>query len=340
MEKTPKANKVSELAMVIKGEVISSNFADFRLMAIAQIDGLNMDPTTDEDFNQAGKDAVALKGFEAKLTTAKKDFLAQLDDVNTLLESMDDLSKLASKARLDLEKKVKVKKELIRADLLLQGYAALERDLPSFRAQILDAIKGKKALLKMQEAITEVVENANARVQANLKTVATAVELHGEAVKYDIDLLIAKDPESVRIEMERRGERVQAALDKKALEDKLKASEAIKAQAEKELRESEAKTRAKAIRLAGTESHEPAPKAEEPVIEHSAPKEPEESESYTGEDLAAEDEILDFIESTMQAFAPVKAARKALKHQSNIDAVKSFATGLGIEWNKFKAAIK
>ena len=98
--------KSIELSIAVEGKIISSNFDEFREMAKAQIEAINFNLKTDEDFDRADEDAKGLKKFEASLSQGKVDFIKQIDEVNRLLESVDELSGLARDTRLNLEKRV------------------------------------------------------------------------------------------------------------------------------------------------------------------------------------------------------------------------------------------
>lgn len=316
----PVAEKPLTLAISVKGEIVKSNFPEFREWAEERIAAINFDLTTDEDFGQAKLDEKSLKEFEEKLGEAEERALREMDEVYALINGTRELKGYAREKRLELSKKVKARAEEIRAELLKDGYAALDHDCRKFRDLIDASIKGKSSLEKMREAISEVVEEANSEV-AKIRTLfKAAMEEHGDAVAYGEKELLSQDPESVRIELERRVERHRAALREAAL----------KAEAEKLRKEAEEKARkeAEAARAAA----EAEPQAKQPEFPASNPAQTPEPnpESVVKVAIATEsddpaEEMEAFKATLRSALAPVKAARAALKHPENIKAGEEFA---------------
>jgi hypothetical protein len=325
-----------ELAISVEGKVITSNFDLYKEYATAQIEAISFDLKTDEDFDRADQDAKGLKAFETRLTAAKADFLRQMDEVNSLLESVDELGGLARNTRLELEKRVKARKVEVREGIVRDGIAALEVKNREFSEIIGEAIKGKSSLLKMQEAVTDTVNRINERIQDNRAAFEKAREDHGDAVAYGEDAFVSLTVEAAKVEMERRIERHRAAI--KEAELKAEAEKARK-QAEQERREREEAERREAMRIESERraaerkaeleaqstqpAPEPAPTVNQAVTVPAPSAMREESE---------EEERETFTKILMSAFAPVKEARKALKHPANIDRAQAFADALGAAW--------
>jgi hypothetical protein len=325
-----------ELAIAVEGKVITSNFDLYKEYATAQIEAISFDLKTDEDFDRADQDAKGLKAFETRLTDAKADFLRQMDEVNSLLESVDELGGLARNTRLELEKRVKARKVEVREGIVRDGIAALEVKNREFSEIIGEAIKGTSSLLKMQEAVTDTVNRINERIQDNRAAFEKAREDHGDAVAYGEDAFVSLTVEAAKVEMERRIERHRAAI--KEAELKAEAEKARK-QAEQERREREEAERREAMRIESERraaerkaeleaqstqpAPEPAPTVNQAVTVPAPSVMREESE---------EEERETFTKILMSAFAPVKEARKALKHPANIDRAQAFADALGAAW--------
>ena len=323
-------DKPLELSIAVKGEIVSSNFEDFKAFAEAQIMAISFDLKTDEDFAQADDDAKGLKKFEGTLTQAKADALAQMDELNTLLASVDELGGLARSTRLELEKRVKARKQEVRDGIVRDGIAALEVRNREFSDMIGEAIKGKSSLVKMQEAVTETVERINERIEANREVFAKAYHEFGNAVAYGEELFIALSPESAKVEMERRIERHRAAIK----EAELKA-EADRLRKEKEERD-------RLDKLAAQQEAEksaqeaPAPKPA-PTVKESLPVatlEPEPAPAAPQGESEAEERAR-FQNTVKSAFAPIKEARASLAHPANIDRAQAFADALGAAWKTF-----
>lgn len=322
-----------ELAIAVEGKIISSNFEAYKEYAEAQILAISFDLKTDEDFDRADKDAKGLKKFEERLTLAKTDFLKQMDEVNALLESVNELSELARGTRLELERKVKDKKAAVREGIIRDGYAALEVRNREFADQINEAIKGKSVLVKMQDAVTAVVDSINARIEANRDTFAKGKDEHGDAVAFGEDAFVSLTVEAAKVEMERRIERHRAAIKQAELE-----AEAKKARAEAEAVRIAAEKAAAEARMVAETERRLAERAE-PVVAHEtasgetqAPlQRTDETQTARREENEAE-EMETFTRILKAAFVPVKEARTALKHSCNISKAEAFAVSLGAAW--------
>lgn len=334
-----KDEKPMELAIAVKGEVITSNFAAYKEYAEAQITAISFDLKTDEDFDRAAGDAKGLKAFETRLGEAKADFLAQMDEVNCLLESVDELGGLARKTRLELERMVKARKEEVREGIVRDGIAALEVRCREFADMIGDAIKGKSSLAKMQEAVTAVVETVNARIAANREVFAKARDEHGDAVAYGEDAFVCMSLDAAKVEMERRIERHRAAIKEaelKAEADKLRKEKEEREAAERLAARQEAE-RARQEKAAQQEAPEPTPAVKESLTP-AEPARPEATPTGTRQETAAE-ELARFISILRTAFAPVKEARTALKHPANIERAAAFAATLGAAYQTLTAEV-
>lgn len=321
-----KEAKPLTLSISVKGEIVKSNFDAFRTRAEERIEAINYDLKTDDDFSQAKLDEKELKEFEANLTDAEERALKEMDDVYQLIQGTRELKGYARDTRLLLSRKVKERNEELRASLLHDGYAALDHDCRRFRDAINAAIKGKSSLAKMQEAITEVVDDSNASVSKVKELIEAAHESHGDPVSYGQLDLLGNDPESVRVELERRIERHRAALreaELKAEAEKLRkeAEEKAKAERESTLTEREIET---------SRTEEESPFAETPKPAAAQPVEAPANES-------AEEEMTRFLSALMAAFAPVKELRGKLKHPENIERAAAFADALGSAWKQLKA---
>lgn len=325
--------KPLELSIAVKGEIVSSNFEDFKAFAEAQIMAISFDLKTDEDFAQADEDAKGLKKFEGTLTQAKADALAQMDELNSLLASVDELGGLARSTRLELEKRVKARKQEVRDGIVRDGIAALEVRNLEFSDMIGEAIKGKSSLVKMQEAVTETVETINGRIYANRDVYAKAKDEIGDAVAYGENTFVALTVEAAKVEMERRIERHRAALK----EAELKA-EADRLRKEKEARDAmdrlAALKEAERARQEKATQEAPAPAAE-PTVKESLTVEPPEPAPAPPQGETESEERARFQNIVKTAFAPIKAARASLAHRANIDRAQAFADALGAAWKTF-----
>jgi hypothetical protein len=328
-----------ELSIAVEGKIISSNFQVYKEYAVAQIGAINLDLKTDEDFEQAAKDVKGLKIFEDRLKQAEVDFLAQMDEVDSLLKSVRELGGLSRETRLNAEKRIAARKAEMREGIIRDGMAALEVKSREFGDMIGDAIKGKSSLVKMQEAVTAVVETVNARIRTNRAVFAQAAEAHGDAVAYGEEAFLALTVETAKVEMERRIERHRAALKEAELK------------AERDRLQREADERARQERLAEQAAEKekqistPAGRAQQVVatvepsgggasLPSSDDALPPKATS-TGQTAAEEMEC--FLSVLTAAFAPAKEARAQLRHAENIQRAGAFAEALGAAFKALKS---
>jgi hypothetical protein len=331
-----------ELSIAVEGKIISSNFHVYKEYAVAQIGAINLDLKTDEDFEQAAKDVKGLKIFEDRLKQAEVDFLAQMDEVDSLLKSVRELGGLSRETRLNAEKRIAARKAEMREGIIRDGIAALEVKSREFGDMIGDAIKGKSSLVKMQEAVTAVVETVNARIRTNRAVFAQAAEAHGDAVAHGEEAFLALTVETAKVEMERRIERHRAALKEaelKAERDRLQREADERARQERLAEQARAET--ERVRQQAAEESKPAdapipaaPKVETPAPAPApAPAQP--ATQAAGQTAAEEMEC--FLSVLTAAFAPAKEARAQLRHAENIQRAGAFAEALGAAFKALKS---
>lgn len=173
------------LSLQVEGRVLASNLDAFRASADAFIARLPRPDqlVDDQDFADADAAAKACADAEGRIKAAKDAALAQMADVDAVLRAADSVAEAIRSARLALEKAVKVEKESRKAELVRDavdrvrihydllnaslGEHGMEFHAAAVRAAMADAIKGKKALSSMRDAIDAAV--ADAKVGASLQ---------------------------------------------------------------------------------------------------------------------------------------------------------------------------
>jgi len=310
------------LTIAVKGEVLSSNFVDYEKFVIARVESVNVDLKTPEDIEQGKLDSKELKAFVTDLDDKADNAYKEMNQVYMLMQGIKRLKGSADEKRIAIDRKVKEISAKIKQDLIDAGIANLE------------LTNRKSSPLKMSEAIDDVVGSINLAVQSNRKAIDACKEKHGDAIGYDEHTLLAMTPEMLVVELERRIERQAQAVEKAKLQAKLDAEKIAKDEAEAIARQNERDMFKPSEGVNKTSSEivdTPSVKAPEPEIETVQAK----TESET-----AEQEMARFMDVVPSAFAPVKAARSALKHPENIDAAGEFAQSLGAAWSKLKTPTK
>ena len=162
----------------MKGDLaVASNLPEFATALTAFIARIPVKPSTDQEFADAESACKALKKAEDALESAETHALAQMSDVEEMRRMVADLRNLARTTRLAREKDVSARKEQIRVDLVQAGAKALADHLdalnkrlgkpfmPAVRADFAAAIKGKRTVDSLRDAVDTML--ANAKIEAN-----------------------------------------------------------------------------------------------------------------------------------------------------------------------------
>ncbi len=231
------------------------------------------EPKTDQDFADLDLQIKALEEAEKALKGAEANMLSQVESVDLAKRTLDQLHKLARDNRLAAEKLLAAKKESIKADIVNEGRAALLEHvealnkrlgkpyLPAAVADFAGAIKGKRTVTSLREAVAVTLANAKIaasatadKIDANLKTLRELAAAHAFlfadaaqiVMKDNADLVLLinariaehKAAEEKRIEAEReriRQEEAKKLADEKAAADAKAAAEAATAAAAPQL---------------------------------------------------------------------------------------------------------
>jgi len=207
------------LRVEAQGMVTFSNLAEFRSNAMAVLGAINRDLQTDEDFADAETTVKWCKGVEDRLEAAKSNVLAQMQSVDEVCRTIDTVNAETRKVRLELDRLVKTEKEHRRAELVANGVAAVRAHYDSVSAtlgehglgipatltsDIGSAIKGKKSLTSMRDAIDTAVAAAKIdasqradRIRANI-AVLGGFKDHAHLFADRVQLCATKAPEDLR----------------------------------------------------------------------------------------------------------------------------------------------
>lgn len=302
------------LSIQARGEIISSNFPEFAEMVRDHLATFNRDLKSDEDFDQADKDAKAIASAEATLKAAKEKALADAVQLNQLFEQIDSLTGELATARLDLQKQIARRKEEVKAELVEEFLALFDIDPMDARKHyakpLLDATKSKRTIDSMRAAMKALVTTEQAKIECNRKAIASFESAHGAEMTMDRRELELKSEEYVTGELRRRFEA------KKALEEKRRL-EAEAAAARKE---------AEQAKIPGMLPKDDLPKPPKidsiPVGRVEAKPEPVTEEVEWARWLCRCEEV----------FQLLKVERAALKHERNIGDAAPFAKAIGQAW--------
>ena len=231
---------------------VVSNLPDFSTALRAFIAHIPKLPDTDQEFANAESACKALKRAEDALTAGEASALAEMTDFEAMRRTVRDLKELARTTRLATEKLVAARKEQLRREIVAGGVSVLREHvevlntrldkpyMPQVDADIGGAIRGKKNLNSMRDAVSVEVARAKieaseiaARIQINLDTM---LRLAGSYTGMfpDATTLVLKQPDDfeaqVQARVTRRKEEDQARFD--AGRERIRAQEQAKAQPE------------------------------------------------------------------------------------------------------------
>lgn len=171
------------LRIEVEGTVIASNLVAFRETAIAAVRAVKRELQTDQDFADAELSVKWCREVESRIEAAKAHALAQTATIDELFRALDAITDESRRVRLDLEKRVKNRKDEIRASIVTDAQRALGKhigilngELAPFRiaaveADFAAAVKGKRSITAMHDAVDSVLADARIRAESMARTV-------------------------------------------------------------------------------------------------------------------------------------------------------------------------
>lgn len=171
-------DQLPALRIDVTGMVTASNLDAFKSHALTVISNISTELKTDQDFADADATVKWCSEVEDKLKAAKEHALSQTESIDVLFKAIDDITAETRRKRLELEKLVKARKEMIRSDIVMDAAKALQDHIdqinstlggrirmPRVPSDFAGAIKGKKSVSSLQEAAYS--ELARAKIEAS-----------------------------------------------------------------------------------------------------------------------------------------------------------------------------
>lgn len=188
IKEKPKADAIMglpTLAVQIKGEVVASNLPRFKAAAEQFIANIKMDLQTDDDFANAEETVKFCEKAEKELEVAKGTAIAQTASIDELMRTVDQIQEQLRRKRLDLDKRVKSRKDQIKAEIIADGRKAYTKHVSDINAELnvvqivvaapdfITAAKNKRTLASLHEAIDTTVANGKIAADAAAKDLRT-----------------------------------------------------------------------------------------------------------------------------------------------------------------------
>jgi predicted phage-related endonuclease len=233
------------LHIELSGVVKHSNLRDFKAHALAVFGGINRELTTDQHFADAEKTVKWCEDVESRLKAAKEHALSQTSSIDELFKTIDDISAEARRVRLDLDKLVTKRKTEVKDGIVLGGKKAYEQHIAELKTEtgsawislpppdFAGAIKGKRTVESIQDAVDTVLANAKIEADASAKRIrANLACIKEDGVGYEFLFadklaLINKPLEDLQLVVKTR------IAEHKAVEEKRKADVLEREEAEK-----------------------------------------------------------------------------------------------------------
>jgi len=205
---------MTQLAIKVRGEVLSSNFDEWKLELIAQIQAVNTELVSEVQFAQAQIEVKRFKSAEQALKKTKESVINQASDIQQLFSAIDEISEEVRQVRLSLERQVKHRKLEIKEEFIERGVADIRDYIETQDAdfQTLDhsdyldrgafetAIKRRASIAALSVAIDELCVQIRAQidhradsVKQNAKKLESLPVAH-QALFQDRGTLVAMSP--------------------------------------------------------------------------------------------------------------------------------------------------
>lgn len=175
------------LRIEVTGAVTASNLAEFKATALAAIRNVNRTLTTDQHFADAERAVKWCAEVESRLKAAKEHALSQTADIDALFKALDDIGAEARTVRLDLDKLVTRRKTEVKEEAVVAARRALDRHVAALDAEIAPmrvpppaadfagAIKGKRSISSMQDALDQVLTAAKISADGSARAIRANV---------------------------------------------------------------------------------------------------------------------------------------------------------------------
>lgn len=171
-------DQLPALRIDVTGMVTASNLDAFKSHALAVISDIKTELSTDKDFADADATVKWCGEVEDKLKAAKEHALSQTESIDVLFKAIDDIAAETRRKRLELEKLIKARKDIIRSDIVMDAAKALQDHvdqingtlggkirMPRVQSDFAGAIKGKRTIDSLREAAD--AELARAKIDAS-----------------------------------------------------------------------------------------------------------------------------------------------------------------------------
>lgn len=249
-EELPEPEAVKDLPSItykMQGLSLISNIDLYKEAALKLVEDSKKPLETDQDFADAELLCKKFKEAESKLKLVQEQVLGEVVDIDQFTKDLGYISEQIRAARLNSEKQVKSRKESIRVEIMQRGNKELSAvvaaanaevspvSLPEYKADFAGAMKGKKTIKSLNEAVNDALAQAKIDIESmkshaliNLETYNKLAGDH-QFLFNDLQQIIMKDAADFTLLVESR-------INKYEEEEKAKSDAAEQAKADSEER--------------------------------------------------------------------------------------------------------
>ncbi|MDN8612748.1 YqaJ viral recombinase family protein [Variovorax ginsengisoli] len=160
------------LVVEAKGEITVSNLDAYKVKALAVIGSIPTKFENDQQFVDAKEDAKFCRDVQDAMATAKIMILGRMASIDEAIKAIDHISEVARRKAIDLENAVEAEEKLRKQKMLTDAAASLRAYIdglntrlgkpymPAVPADFAGAIKNKRSVASMQDAIDTTLANA------------------------------------------------------------------------------------------------------------------------------------------------------------------------------------
>lgn len=168
-----KSLETKELVLKVTGEVQASNIKEFQKEALQHIANIKTELVTDQDFAEAKQVVKSCKVVEDRIANAVNQAVMSMETVAEIRTIAEKLRDKFRDTRLMLDKKVKSEEALRKSEITTGAVDEISKHLDASQVAhgfhvdigaINDAIKNKRSLEKMKEAVAVEVDSQKQKI--------------------------------------------------------------------------------------------------------------------------------------------------------------------------------
>jgi len=180
-QEAPEPEAVKDLPAItyrMNGLSLSSNIELYKEAALKLVEDSKKELETDQDFADAELLCKKFKEAEGKLKLVQEQVLGEVTDIDQFTKDLAYIADQIRAARLNSEKQVKTRKESIRVEIMQRGNKELSEviaaanaevspvSLPDYKADFAGAMKGKKTIKSLNEAVNDALSKAKIDIES------------------------------------------------------------------------------------------------------------------------------------------------------------------------------